>query len=67
MRLIHLYLIGYFALVGGAALSLWRAGVLYRISPTRLALIAMVVVGLGVALALMSAGPATPKIPKRDD
>ncbi len=64
MRFIHLYLLGYFALVGGAALSLWRAGVLSRISPTRLALVALVVVGLGIALALMSAGSATPKVPK---
>jgi hypothetical protein len=67
MRFTHLYLIGYFALIGGAALSLWRAGVLDRISPAWMALIALVVVGLGVALALISAGSGTPKIPRRRD
>lgn len=67
MRFIHLYLIGYFTLTGGAALTLWRAGVLDRISPAWLALIALVVVGLGVALALLSQGSATRKIPDRDD
>ena len=67
MRFIHLYLIGYFTLTGGAALTLWRAGVLDRISPAWLALIGLVVVGLGVALALLSPGSATRKMPDRDD
>jgi hypothetical protein len=67
MRFIHVYLIGYFALIAGAALSLWRAGILGRISPARLALIGLVVVGLGVALAFLSEGPATPKVPRRPE
>ena len=62
-----MYLIGYFALIAGAAASLWRAGVLSRIPPTRLALIALVVIGLAVVLALVSDGSATPKIPKRPE
>ena len=32
MRFIHLYLIGYFVLVVGAALALWQAGVLAHVS-----------------------------------
>ena len=34
MRFVHLYLLGYFILVLGAALALWQAGILARISPT---------------------------------
>jgi hypothetical protein len=66
-RFTRLYVIGYFALVGGAARSMWKAGLLTRISPARLALIALLVVGLGVALALLSAGSTAPKVPKRHD
>jgi hypothetical protein len=50
MRFIHFYLIGYFVLVAGAALALWQAGVLARISPMWLALSALVVIGLGLLL-----------------
>ncbi len=57
MRFIHLYLIGYFILVLGAALALWQAGVLVRISATWLLIAAIIVVGLGVLLAATSVRP----------
>ena len=59
MRFIHWYLIGYFALLVGAALALWQAGVLARISGMWLTVSALIVVGLGVLLALSAGGPLT--------
>ncbi len=59
MRFIHLYLIGYFVLVLGAALALWQAGVLARISPLWLLITALIVVGLGLLLAVTSVRPTT--------
>jgi hypothetical protein len=54
IRFIHLYLIGYFALVVGAALALWQGGVLARISDIWLVLSATIVFVLGMLLALIS-------------
>lgn len=59
MRFIHLYLIGYFILILGAALALWQAGVLQRISPAWLLIAAVIVVGLGILLAVTSVRPTT--------
>ena len=60
VRFIHLYLIGYFVLAAGAALTLWQAGVLARISGFWLALSAIIVFGLGTLLAVSSRPPTTP-------
>jgi uncharacterized protein YjeT (DUF2065 family) len=57
MRFIHLYLIGYFVLVIGAVLALWKAGVLARISGTWIAIGMVIVLGLGIMLAVTSAKP----------
>ncbi len=57
MRFIHLYLIGYFLLVIGAFLALWKAGVLVRIGGVWLAIAAVIVFGLGIMLAVTSAKP----------
>jgi hypothetical protein len=57
MRFIHLYLIGYFVLILGAGLALWKAGVLARISGTWLAIGLLIVLGLGIMLAVSSAKP----------
>jgi hypothetical protein len=59
MRFVHLYLLGYFILVLGAALALWQAGILARISPTWLMIAAVIVVGLGILLAATSARTTT--------
>jgi hypothetical protein len=59
MRFIHLYLIGYFVLLVGAALSLWQAGVLSRVSGIWLAISAVIVVGLEIILAVSSGRPST--------
>jgi hypothetical protein len=57
MRFIHLYLIGYFVLILGAGLALWKAGVLARISGTWLAIGLLIVLGLGIMLAVTAAKP----------
>ena len=57
MRFIHFYLIGYFALVAGAAVALWQAGVLARVSAIWLVLSATIVIGLGILLAVSSRLP----------
>jgi len=59
MRFIHLYLAGYFILVLGAALALWQAGVLARISSIWLLISAIIVIGLGLLLAVTSVRPTT--------
>jgi len=59
MRFIHLYLIGYFVLVIGAGLALWKAGVLHRIDPIWALIGGLIVVGLGVVLAVTSVRPTT--------
>jgi len=58
MRFIHLFLVGYFVLVLGAALALWKAGVLAHVSGTWVAICALIAVGLGIMLAVLSGKPA---------
>ncbi|HXI32214.1 MAG TPA: hypothetical protein VNG89_27430 [Vicinamibacterales bacterium] len=57
MRFIHLYLIGYFVLVVGAVLALWKAGVLARVSGTWLSIGMLIVLGLGIMLAVTAGKP----------
>ena len=57
MRFINIYLIGYFILVIGAALALWQAGILTRISGTWIAIGALIAVGLGIMLAVSAGKP----------
>jgi hypothetical protein len=59
MRFIHLYLIGYFILIFGAALALWQAGAFHRVPAIWILISAIVVVGLGVLLAVTSVRPTT--------
>jgi hypothetical protein len=59
VRIVHLYLIGYFVLVAGALLALWRAGALARVGALWIAIGLLVAVGLGVVLAVTSAKTIT--------
>ena len=59
MRLIHLYLTGYFILVIGAAMALWQTGVLARMSATWVLISAIIVIGLGIVLAVTSVRSTT--------
>lgn len=57
MRFIHLYLIGYFVLVSGAALALWQAGVLARVGAIWITIGLIIAIGLGIMLAVSSGKP----------
>jgi len=57
VRFVQIYLIGYFVLVAGALLALWRAGILARVGAPWIAIGLIVVVGLGIVLAVTSAKP----------
>jgi hypothetical protein len=57
VRFIHLFLIGYFLLVLGAVLALWKAGVLAHVSGTWVAIGSIIVIGLGIMVAVSSAKP----------
>ena len=57
MRFIHLFLIGYFVLVLGAVLAMWKAGVLAHVSGVWVAIGMIIAVGLGIMLAVSSGKP----------
>jgi hypothetical protein len=59
MRLIHLYLIGYFVLVIGAGMALWQAGLLHHVSAIWVLISALVIIGLGILLAVTSVRQTT--------
>ena len=52
MRFIHLYLVGYFVLVVGAAMALCQSGVLARMSAMWIAISLIIALGLGIMLAV---------------
>jgi hypothetical protein len=54
MRLVHIYLTAYFLLLLGAGLTLWQAGVLGRLPSTWIVAAAVVVIGLGLLLVVIS-------------
>jgi len=60
MRLIRIYLIGYFVLVLGAVAALWQSGVLSQLSPLWVAIGLLLAIGLGVVLAVTSTRPVLP-------
>ena len=57
MKFVHLYLIGYFTLLAGAALALWNAGVLARVDAMWLAISIIIAVGPGIVLAVTAVRP----------
>jgi hypothetical protein len=57
MRFIHLFLIGYFVLIVGAVMALWKAGVLAHVSGTWVAIGTIIAVGLGIMLAVTAGKP----------
>jgi len=57
MRLVNLYLIGYFILLIGALAALWYGGVLFQVAPVWIVIGVAIAVGLGVALSVSSGKP----------
>jgi hypothetical protein len=60
VRFIHVYLIGYFVLILGAALALWHAGVLARVGALWVAIGMIIALGLGILLAATSGKTTAP-------
>ena len=58
MRFIHMYLVGYVVLVLGVMLALWKTGVLGRMSPTWMVIMALVATGVGIMLSVKSGKPS---------
>ena len=57
MRFIHLYLVGYFVLIIGAAMALYQSGVLVRMSGMWIAISLVIAIGLGIMLAVTMGKP----------
>ena len=66
MKFLKLYLVGYFVLLVGAGLALWRAGVLDDIPGIWLGIGVIVAVGFGIMLAVASAPRAVTTTTTRD-
>lgn len=61
MRFIHLYLVGYFILIAGVALAMWKAGVLNNVAPVWIGIGVIVAVGLGIMLSVSVGKPTITK------
>ena len=61
MRLINLYLTGYFLLLIGAVVSLWYGGVLRRVPALWIIMGLVIAVGLGIMLSVSSGKPTIPE------
>jgi hypothetical protein len=58
MRLLTIYLVGYFVLLIGATWALWESGILSEIPGVWIGISAIVVIGFGIMLAVASRRPA---------
>jgi len=58
VRFIHLFLVGYFIVIIGIGMALWQTGVLNHVAPIWMAIGAIVAIGLGIMLSVMSGKPA---------
>ena len=57
MRVIHLFLVGYFVVVMGVVLGLWQTGVLTRVAPVWLGVGILVAVGVGIMMSVTAGKP----------
>jgi hypothetical protein len=58
VKFLKLYLIGYFVLLLGAVWALWQSGILRQIPGVWIAIGAVIAIGLGIMLAVVSGRPA---------
>jgi hypothetical protein len=58
MRFIHLFLAGYFIVIVGIGMALWQTGVLNHVAPIWMAIGAILAIGLGIMLSVLSGKPA---------
>lgn len=58
MKFLTLYLVGYFVLLLGAVWALWQSGILDQIPGVWIGIAAVIAIGLGIMLAVVSGRPA---------
>lgn len=58
MKFLTLYLVGYFVLLLGAVWALWQSGILDQIPGVWMGIAAVIAIGLGIMLAVVSGRPA---------
>ena len=61
MRFINYFLVGYFVLVVGVTLALWKTGVLANVSPIWYGIGILIALGIGIMMAVSSGKPAVTK------
>jgi hypothetical protein len=57
MRFINMYLVGYFILIIGICLAIWKAGVMDDIGGVWIGIGAVVAIGVGIMMAVSSGKP----------
>ena len=57
MRLVSVYLLGYFLLIIGALAALWQGGVLQQLSPVWVLASLVMAAGFGIMLSLSAGKP----------
>lgn len=56
MKWMSVYLLGFALVMGGVALALWKAGIWDRIDPTWRWIVALIVLGAGIMIAVANSG-----------
>lgn len=56
MKWMGIYLLGYFLLIGGILLALWKTGVLASIGTTWVAIGLVIAIGIGIMIAVANSG-----------
>lgn len=56
MKWMGIYLLGYFLLIGGILLALWKTGVLASIGATWVAIGLVIAIGIGIMIAVANSG-----------
>jgi hypothetical protein len=57
MRFINMYLVGYFVLLIGIGLALWKSGALNSVAPIWIAIGCIIALGIGIMMAVSSGKP----------
>ncbi len=62
MKFVNLFLVGYVILVIAGAIALSKSGILGRMSPIWIVVLALAVVGVGIMTAVSSGKPTGPTV-----
>ena len=60
MKFVNLFLVGYVILVIAGAIALGKSGMLQRMSPIWIVVLALAAIGVGIMMAVSSGKPTTP-------